>query len=182
MKKNKYYEIPFHNGAFEDFRDISYTISYNRYYRNFRFDLVTNSNFFTKANKQEFYKKEIANTIRKIKSNGFFITLSSQNYDFYLEYKKYLKGVKSYWGKDVYKLREILDVNSNEFKENTKKIVEELIVNFEEYFKEIASILNDYKLLIEPEKKQYLNRKINRKKLNDWKTIVMKKKRVSNVK
>lgn len=108
----------------------------------------------------------------------FFITLSSQNYDFYLEYKKYLKGVKSYWGKDVYKLREILDVNSNEFKENTKKIVEELIVNFEEYFKEIASILNDYKLLIEPEKKQYLNRK----KLNDWKTIVMKKKRVSNVK
>ncbi len=182
IKRNKYYEIPFHKGTFEDFSNISYTISYNHYYRNFRFDLVINSNFFTKANMKDehnnvyiLYRKEIENTIRKIKLNGLFVTLSSINYDFYSDYKKYLKGIKSFRGKDAYKLNEILDVNSNEFKVNTKQTKKELTANLEKYFTEISAILlENYKFSLEPEKKKYLDRK----KSHEWKTIIMKKRKV----
>lgn len=177
LKKDKYYEIPFHHGSFENFSNISYIISSNHYYRNFRFDLVVNSNFFTKANMQDIdnkiniiYEKEIANTIRKIKLNGLFITLSSVKYSFHSDFKKYLKKIKSFRSKDLCKLKEILDVDSDEFRTEITQIRKDTALNLKKYFKVILEILYSYEIEHEEIKKQ-----INKNTSQEWKIIVMKK-------
>jgi hypothetical protein len=78
------YDVPFHHGSFESFKDVTFEqerndMWYERYTEKFRFDIAIFSNFFTTTSKADEFRADIINVCRVMRNHGLIIIVGACN-------------------------------------------------------------------------------------------------------